>query len=106
MDRTFVDSDFGNETPEQAQRHRDQLQADAEARAAKAAADAQAREMAEATERRASLEATLRERFLSAGGTAEEFDSAKAGLIADHLRAETLAGDSEARRLNAARYAN
>ena len=82
-----------------------ELAADTAAREAQATADKAAREAAEAASRRASLEGALRERFLQAGGTLQEFEAAKPGLIADHLRAETLSRETEEKLQTTQRYA-
>jgi hypothetical protein len=75
------------------------------ARKERAEAIRAARATAEAAAKRAALETMLRERFIAAGGTAQEAEAALPGLIADYLKAETLRGESEAERAAYLRYA-
>src|SRR5829696_3085567 len=56
-----------------------------------AAAEAQAREQ----KGRAELEATLRRRFIAAGGASDEWDAQKDSIVAEHVKQQTLAGSED-----------
>jgi hypothetical protein len=55
-------------------------------------------------ERAQRFEAELRARYLSAGGTGDQWEKEKSGVLAAARQAAALAGTDQARRANAERY--
>jgi hypothetical protein len=66
------------------------------------AAESDAREQ----KKRGELEETLRRRFVAAGGSAAEWENPKEQIVAEHVKAQALAGHDPGREAQAALYRN